>query len=74
MACVVHMWVSQLSRVGCGAGFPPCPDTDIPMTSRSFRYRTDVQKLNEEILELDEVLYGMEKDVEVCQCVCARVA
>lgn len=30
-----------------------------------IRYRADVQKLNEEILELDEVLYGMEKDVEV---------
>ncbi len=29
------------------------------------RYRSDVQKLNEEILELDEVLYGMEKEVEV---------
>jgi len=28
------------------------------------RYRADVKKLNEEVLELDEVLYGMEKEQE----------
>jgi hypothetical protein len=29
-----------------------------------------VQKLNEEILELDEVLYGMEREVEVRPTFC----
>lgn len=38
-------------------------------TNKQNRYRADVQKLNEEILELDEVLYGMEKEVEVSKCV-----
>ena len=37
----------------------------LPFSVIFERYRADVQKLNEEILELDEVLYGMEKEVEV---------